>query len=335
MSEREIPATLHDSLMARLDRLGEAREVAQVASVIGHEFSWTMLRAVTDIAEEKLASSLRALGDAQLLVERGAPPEASYTFRHALIGDTAYQSLLRSRRQQYHQRIAEFLTQSPAYAVVARPQVLAHHYTEAGLIELAIPQWQTAGQMAIQRSANAEAISHLGKGLELLDTLPPTFERFQQELTFQLTLGMPLLATRGFTSPEVASAYGRARELCQQAGEVPQLFPALWGLWVFYTARAEHRTARELAEQCLRLGERSRDSDLVMEARHALGVTLLSLGEFAGRSTTCGKPSTFMILFVMDLFMVYTYGQIWDRLLVARRMGVVVSWTPGPSLENE
>jgi class 3 adenylate cyclase/predicted ATPase len=276
----EIPATLHDSLMARLDRLGEAREIAQIASVIGHEFTWETLREVADVSDDTLVSSLKTLADAQLLFERGILPEATYTFRHALIGDAAYQSLLRSKRQNYHRRIANLLEQRSPNRPGAQPQVLAHHYTEAADLALAIPQWQLAGQMAIQRSANSEAINHLTKGLALLETLPATPERFQQELTFQLTLGTPLLATRGFTSPEVETVYGRARELCQQAGEVPQLFPALWGLWVFYTARAEHKVARELASRCLRVAQNVGDPALLLEAHHIVGLGLIADGDF-------------------------------------------------------
>ena len=278
---REIPATLRDSLMARLDRLGDAREVAQVAAVIGHEFSWELLAAIAATEDDKLAGALKRLADAGLLLEQGIPPEASYRFRHALIQDAAYQSLLRSKRQSYHRRIAQVLEERFPNTIGAQPQLLAHHYTEAGLGQTAIPHWQMAGQKAVQRSANAEAVSHLTKGLELLKALPESPERFQQELTLQLALGTPLIATKGFGSPEVGKVYARARELCRQAGEAPQLFPVLWGLWVFYTARAEHIVARELAEQCLRLAESAGEAFMLVEAHHALGVTLTALAEFA------------------------------------------------------
>ena len=279
---RQIPATLQDSLMARLDRLSDgAREVAQVASVIGNEFTWGLLSAVASMDDEKLEESLEKLADAELLLTQGIAPDASYRFRHALIQDAAYQSLLRSRRQHYHRLIARALQERFAELVEAEPQILAHHLTEANLIKQAIPQWQVAGQKAVQRSANAEAVSHLTKALELLNQMPDGAERAQLELALQLALGTPLIATKGFASPEVGKVYARARELCQQAGEAPQLFPVLWGLWAFYTARAEHEVARELAEQCLRLAEGARDLDLVLEAHHALGVTLTGLAEFA------------------------------------------------------
>jgi len=158
---------------------------------------------------------------------------------------------------------------------------LAHHYTEAGLTAQAIPYWQQAGQRAIQRSANSEAIAHLTKELDLIKTLPDTPERTQQELTLQIALGGPLMATKGFAAPEVEKAYARARELCQQVGETPQLFLVLWGLWAFYTVRAELQAARELGEQSLSLAQSVQDPALLLWAHLMVGVTLFWLGEFA------------------------------------------------------
>jgi class 3 adenylate cyclase/predicted ATPase len=277
---REIPATLHDSLMSRLDRLGEGREVAQIASVIGNEFSWRLLRAISPVPDEKLNASLKKLADAQLLFEQGMPPEAVYKFRHALIQDAAYQSLLRTKRQEYHHRIAQVLEVQFPDTVEAQPHLLAHHYTEADLGEKAIPLWHRAGEKAVQRSANAEAVSHLAKALELLKSQPESSERFQQELELQLALGTPLIATKGFGSPQVGEVYARARELCMQAGDSPRLFPVLWGLWAYYTGRAEHEVARDIAEQCLRMAEGAKDEVLLLEAHHVLGVTLTGLAEF-------------------------------------------------------
>jgi len=276
----DIPTTLRDSLMARLDRLPEAREVAQVASVIGNEFSWKLLHAIATLGDDKLDAALKKLADAQLLLEQGVPPDAIYKFRHALIQDAAYQSLLHSRRRDYHHRIAQVLEQQLPEAIETQPQLLAHHYTEAVLLGQAIPHWQVAGKRAVERSANAEAVSHFSKALELLMTLPESPERFQQELALQLALGTPLIATTGFASPQVSKVYGRARELCQQAGDAPHLYPVLWGLWVIHTARAEHGVARELAEQCLRLAETTKDPFMLLEAHHALGVTLTAFADF-------------------------------------------------------
>ena len=280
-SVREIPATLHDLLTARLDRLGAAREVAQMGSVIGPEFSWGLLSAVVPIDDARLGAELRKLADAEVLLEQGIPPDASYRFKHALIQDAAYQSLLRSTRQHYHRQIAQALQERFPETAEAQPELVAHHYTEAALRSQAIPWWQTAGQKAVQRSANTEAVSHFTMGLELLKTMPEGPERIQQELALQLALGTPLIATKGFASPEVGRLFARAQDLCQQAGDIDQLFPVMQGLWLFYTARAEHKAAREWAEKCQRLAETTQDPDLVMEAHHALGVTSGSLGEFS------------------------------------------------------
>ncbi len=272
-----IPTTLQDSLMARLDRLGPAKEIAQLGATIGREFSHDLLHAISPVDEEVLHTSLSQLVNAELIYQRGVPPHRQYIFKHALIQDTAYQSLLKSRRQQLHQQIATVLADRFPDITETQPELLAHHYTEAGLIEQAIPYWQQAGQRAVERSANVEAISHLTKGLELLTTLPDTPERAQQELILQVALGVPLMATKGFAAPEVGTIYRRARELCQHVGETPQLFPVLWGLWAFYVVRAELETAYELGEQCLRLAQNVQDPALLLEAHCALETTLTHL----------------------------------------------------------
>jgi class 3 adenylate cyclase/predicted ATPase len=275
-----IPATLQDSLMARLDRLGTAKEVAQLGATLGREFSHELLRAISPLDEEALQRGLSQLVDAELIYQRGVPPHRQYIFKHALIQDAAYQSLLKSRRQQLHQQIAHVLEEQFAEIKEIQPELLAHHYTEAGLVEQAIPYWQQAGQRAIERSANVEAVSHLTKGLELLKTLPDTIECAQQELTLQIVLGVPLIATKGYAAPEVEYIYTRARQLCQRLGETPQLFPVLEGLRAFYFVRAEYTPSRDLGEQLLTLAQRFRDPALLLEAQQGLGMTLLGLGEF-------------------------------------------------------
>ncbi|HEV8715146.1 MAG TPA: adenylate/guanylate cyclase domain-containing protein, partial [Candidatus Binatia bacterium] len=276
-----IPATLQDSLMARLDRLAPVREIAQVGATLGREFSYEVLQAVSPLDKATLQQGLRQLVETELLYQRGLPPQATYLFKHALIQDTAYQSLLKSKRQQYHQQIAQVLEERFPEARETQPELLAHHYTEAGRISQAIPYWQQAGQRAIQRSANVEAISHLTKGVELLRALPDTPERSQYELMLQITLGVPLMITQGYAALEVEKAYTRARELCQQLGETPQLFPVLRGLWTFYLVRAELQTAHELGKQLLRLAQSVQDPALLLEAHLALGNTLFFLGELA------------------------------------------------------
>jgi predicted ATPase len=274
-----IPSTLQDSLMARLDRLAPVKEIAQLGATLGREFSYDLLRAVSSVDEGILQQGLRQLVEAELLYQRGRPPQATYLFKHALVQDTAYQSLLKSTRQKYHQQIAHVLEERFPDTIESQPESVAHHYTQASLIEKAIPYWQRAGRRASQRSANAEAITHLTKGLELLKTLPNTPEHTQQELTLQITLGPLLVATKGYAALEVEKTYTRALVLCRQVGETPQLFWVLFGLYRFYLLRPELQTARELAEQLLRLAQKMHDPALLLVPHRALGLTLFHLGE--------------------------------------------------------
>jgi TOMM system kinase/cyclase fusion protein len=276
-----IPATLQDALMARLDRLSPVKDLAQLAAVLGREFGYNTLRAVAGVDEATLQHGLEQLVDAELLYQRGAPPQATYVFKHALIRDAAYESLLRSTRQQYHQRIALVLEAQFPETAALQPELLAQHYTEAGLNAQAVPYWRQAGQRAIERSAHVEAIAHLTRGLEVLATLPDTPERARRELDLQLTLGPAWMVIKGWSDRGAERIYTRARELCQRTGENPELFPALWGLWLFYAGRGELGTARELGEQLLVLAERGHDPMLVVQARHALGPTLFWLGDLA------------------------------------------------------
>jgi class 3 adenylate cyclase/predicted ATPase len=276
-----IPATLHDSLMARLDRLATGKEVAQLAATLGRTFPYELLRAVSPLDEATLQRALARLVEAELLYQRGMLPQATYIFKHALIQEAAYQSLLKVRRQQYHQRIAQVLSEHFPDTVEAHPELLAHHYTEAGLYMQAIGYWQRAGQQAIQRSANLEAIVHLRQGLALLMMLPDTPARTQRELDFQMALGPVLMATKGYAAEETGNAYTRARELCQHVGESPQLFSVLYGLCLFYIVRAELQTARELGEQLLSLAQHQYDPAHLLVAHQALGATLFHSGEFA------------------------------------------------------
>jgi class 3 adenylate cyclase/predicted ATPase len=276
-----IPTTLHDALMARLDRLSTVKAVAQLGATLGRTFAYDLLQAVTPFDAAMLQQGLRQLVEAEILYQRGLPPRATYHFKHALLQEAAYQSLLKRTRQQYHQRIAQVLEAQFPETVATQPELLAHHYTEAGLGAPALAYWQHAGQRALERSAHVEAINHLTQGLEVLKGLPNTPERPQQELGLQLTLGIPLSATRGYAAPEVAHVYTRAQELCQRLGETPQLIPALLGLWRFYLLRAELGKARELAEQCLLLVQRVDDPARLIVAHDALGETMFFLGDFA------------------------------------------------------
>ena len=287
LSALAIPATLHDSLMARLDRLGTAKEVAQMGAVVGREFSHELLQAVSPLAEETLQAGLVQLVGAELVHQRGLPPHARYLFKHALIQDTAYQSLLKSRRHALHQQVAQVLEQQFAETVEAQPELVARHYTEAGRIAQAVPYWQQAGHRASRRSANVEAIGHLTQGLEVLQALPDTPERTEQELTLLATLGPVLMLTKGWAAPEVKAVYTRREELCEQMGETRQLYSVLHGLRAFYFIRAEHQTGLDLAERLLKLGQRFQDPGLVLEAHMSLLLTLLFMGEFTQAHEHC------------------------------------------------
>ena len=219
-----------------------------------------------------------ASSTAELLYQRGVPPQATYLFKHALIQDVAYQSLLKSTRQHYHQRIAQVLEAQFPEVVATQPELLAHHYTEAGCTEQAVAYWQRAGQHASDRSAHLEAISHFTTGIELLKTLPETPAHTQQALTLYIALGAALLMTKGQAAPEVEHAYTQARALCQQVGETPELVPVLFGLWRFYIVRPQLHTAREIGETLLRLAQRAHDPALAVIAHYALGVTWFCLG---------------------------------------------------------
>jgi predicted ATPase/class 3 adenylate cyclase len=274
-----IPTTLQDSLMARLDRLATVKTVAQLGATIGRQFTYELLQAVSSLDKTTLQRELGQLMEAELLYQRGVLPQATYTFKHALIQEAAYQSLLRSTRQQYHQWIAQVLEARFSDTVATQPELLAHHYTQAGCHEQAMTYWQRAGRRAYERSAYVEAISHLTKGLELVQAVPDTPARTQQEALLQATLGAAYTAAEGYAAPDVERTYTRARTLCQQTGDTRQLFPVLVGLWNFYFVRGESRTARELGEQLLTLAENANDPVRLLRAHAALGEILLHVGQ--------------------------------------------------------
>jgi predicted ATPase/class 3 adenylate cyclase len=285
LSSFAIPATLQDSLMARLDRLVTAKAVAQYAAVIGRQFSYELLSTVSQLDAATLQRELGRLVEAEIVYHRGVPPQATYVFKHALIQDAAYQSLLKSTRQQYHQRIAQVLeAQFPETAKV-QPELLAYHYTEAGLTEKAVHYWYTAGQKASERSAHVEAIAHLRQGLSLLQTLPETSKRTQHEVDMLIALGASLRATKGTGALEVGETYLRARHLCQHLDNPHQLFPVLRGLHGYYNLRAELHTAHALGEQTLALAQQVQDAAMLVAVHRALGTTLYYSGAISEAHT--------------------------------------------------
>jgi class 3 adenylate cyclase/predicted ATPase len=274
-----VPASLQASLMARLDRLGGAKDVAQIGAAIGREFSHSLLRAVAGKPEAELAPELDCLVAAGLLYRQGVPPHATYLFKHALVQDAAYGILLRVKRQQLHARIAGALLRLFTERAAIEPELLAHHYNEAAQIGEAIEYWGRAGTRAVERSANIEAIAHLSKGLQLVESMPEDAARDRREVALRAHLGIALMSTKGFGASEVRDAFARVRELCDRLGDVPGQFAATWNLWMYNGVASQLQTARDLSNELLVLANRKPDSHNVLQARHAAWTTRFLLGE--------------------------------------------------------
>jgi predicted ATPase len=275
-----IPATLQDSLMARLDRLNGGKAVAQLCATLGREFSYALLRAVSDLDDVALDRELDRLVEAEFLYQRGTPPDATYVFKHALIREAAYESLLRSARRQYHRRNALALVSQFAAESAAQPEYVAMQFTEAGELGEAVRWWQSAGRRAFSRAAYAEAAVHYTKGLALLTSTPGSAERDQRELELQVELGYALIPVRGWSAAETAKAFTRAGDLCRSIGETPAHFRARWGLGAFHFVRGDQRKARRIAEQCVAAARQSNDVDARMEAHLLNGIVSCVTGEF-------------------------------------------------------
>ncbi len=276
ISPVRVPATLYDSLMTRLDRLRPLKEVAQVAACIGREFDHSLLVEVAGMPEAELEAALNGLIAAELVFRRGMPPNAHYTFKHALLRDAAYESVLRARRQHIHAAVLEALERK---ATPIEPELRAQHAVAAGQPGRAIDLWQEAGRGAAQRSANAEAVRHLNAALQLLHTAPISEARDRQEIDLLVALGVPLIAVKGYASPEVEANYERACELCEQLSEERTLFGALRGLWNCIYDRGELERSLQLARRLVLVGQRHGAEERALAWR-ALGSTHLSRGEF-------------------------------------------------------
>jgi class 3 adenylate cyclase/predicted ATPase len=281
-----IPPTLQQSLMARLDRLGTAREVAQIGAVIGRDFSYALLRAVSGMGDAALQTTLDRLADADILLVRGVPPDADYRFKHALIQDAAYENLLKSRRQVLHRRVAEVLLDN--VTAPAEPELLAHHFTQAGLTEAAIEWWSKAGQRSLERSALVEAAEQFTRALGQIATLPATTALRRRQIELQVALITPLIHVKGYAAPETKAAVERARLLIEQAevlGEPPEdpllLFSALHGFWAENFMAFNGDVVRELAAQYLALAEKQGGTVPLMMGHRAMALSLLCAGDMA------------------------------------------------------
>ena len=264
-----IPSTLHDSLMARLDRLNAAKRVAQLAAIIGREFSHELLQALAPIPEDELSRALRQLVASGLIFQRGDPPRARYRFKHALIQDAAYQSLLRAQRREQHRRVAETLEQQYPETVETRPELIAHHYTEAALAEPAIIYWRRAGERAVKQAANLEAVNHLRRGLELLEASPTRVAQAEEELRILIAFGPALMTTMTTSAPEIRQVYGRAQQLARNIGKTSDLFATVWGSYYVALASGNFPSARGLTEELFSIARGQDDPGLLLQAHHA------------------------------------------------------------------
>ena len=275
-----IPETLEGSLMARLDQLNDAKRVAQVAALLGREFEFKLLQEVAQLDLHTLQTGLNQLVSGGLLFSRTVGDEEHYIFKHALIQDASYNSMLKSRRREIHQRAAVALQEHYPALAARQPELVARHAMEAESWHAAAGQWLAAGLQAVRASANREAISYLQSGLRCVGRVEDPQLRAPLELEMLLTLGPPLMATRGYADEDVERGYSRARELCRQLGEPPAIFPVLFGLWTYHCLRAKHVAGRELAAHMTTLAQASADPGLLVEADLAMGANLFYLGQF-------------------------------------------------------
>jgi class 3 adenylate cyclase/predicted ATPase len=275
-----VPETLSDALMERLDRVAPSRRVVQVAAVIGREFSYDLLAAASRLNDEDMVSVLSQLEQADIIYRVGISPSVRFAFKHVLLRDAIYDSLLRSKRQQVHSEIAAILKNDYPKLVENQPELLAYHYQEAGNHQLAISHWFESGQRALAHSANVEAIANFRKALQLLNALPETSERTEQEIDIQLALGIPLIAVRGYASAETREAFSRARTLCLRLDSIHEYFQALFGLWGNSWMSGKNDDALRMADEFLSRSRALSDSVLLMVAHRVMGSTLLTAGDF-------------------------------------------------------
>ena len=276
----KVPETLHDALMERLDRVAHGRKLAQIAAVIGREFSYDLLTAASRTNETDLHSALSQLEDADVIYRTGVSPSVRFAFKHVLLRDAVYNSLLRGKRQEIHADIAAVLEKHFRDVVENRPEILAYHYAQAGKNELAIGCWRESGRRALANSANLEAIGHLRNALQLLRALPDTPQRNKEEIEIQLALGIPLIAVQGYAAAETREAFSRARTLCLNLDSPPEHFQALFGLWGHSWMGGKNDEALAMANEFLAKSREASDSILSMVAHRVMGSTLLTIGEF-------------------------------------------------------
>ncbi|MBT8053155.1 MAG: AAA family ATPase [Xanthomonadales bacterium] len=286
----EIPATLQDSLAARIDNLGESKALLQLCSVLGREFYYTLLRAVSGTENEQaLKDGMNEIVSAELLYQRGVLKNLTYSFKHILILETAYNSLLKSKRKELHGRTAVILEQEITDVAKRQPALLAYHYSEAGELEKAIPFWIQASRQSLSRFANQEAIEQSRKGIELLKSLPESQPRAALEVPLQSILGTALLSTHGYSDPRVRKVFTRAQDLCEQIGDAPQLFQVAVGLWMYYIITAQLEEAYEQSQRLMRIAETTKDPAQFLQAHYSRGFTLYYRADFKAAKAALEK----------------------------------------------
>ena len=268
--------------MARVDRVDGERDVAQLAATLGREFSYELLAVVASIDEQTLQVELAKLVRAEILFSKGRVPRCQYSFKHALVEDALYNALIKLKRQQFHGRIAEVLEARFPQIIATQPELVAHHFTEAGLAEAAIGYWLKAGVRSRERSAENEAISHLSRGLALLGALNESPQRDARELELSGPLGTAYIVSRGYAAPEVGPIFRRARELCERIGQSPQLVATVVSIWEWHFVRGEIRICTELVAEAMEIARRFDDPGGMMEAFYIAGQTMLYRADFAG-----------------------------------------------------
>jgi class 3 adenylate cyclase/predicted ATPase len=319
-----IPASLHDSLMARLDRLAPVKQVAQIASVIGREFPHDLLATVAEMDSDELDSALAHLGAAEIVFRRSMPPNATYAFKHALLQEAAYASLLHGRRQQLHTRIAGRLQERTSGAP---PEIVAHHLSEAGDIDAAVTFWEAAGRQAVARAAGREALAHFQGALAQLAKLPESIDRKRREVALQSAIAGGLVNVTGLASEALAEAYTKARDLCAEIGDSRQQFVIEWGIWHVYVGRAEHRRAKEVVDRLVAWTGLEQDAELALQACHADWTTHHFFGEHAAARRLCERG--------WELYdcerhggLAFTFGGH-DPGVCSRNQGALAAWCLG------
>ncbi|MBV8587383.1 MAG: AAA family ATPase, partial [Verrucomicrobia bacterium] len=288
-TEAEIPATLSDLVVARLDRIASDREIAQFAAALGRQFDYELLAAALSVDEQRLEDELAKLVAANILFAEGQLPHRSYLFKHSLVEEALYNTIEEPKRRQFHRQIAEVMESRLPVMIDLPPELLAEHFLKAGAIQKAVEYRLKAGLRSRDRFANVEAVSHFNKGLELLELLEPSAERDSRELELLGPLGTAYIGWRGYAAPEVGPVFHRAHILCERVGQTPQVFAIMWGNFAFHVVRGDLKICTELAEEAVAFGERLNDPGILMEALFLRGVTRLYRGDFAGTRESCTR----------------------------------------------